>query len=143
MTNPSPLRSYRQFRLSARALLQKAGLPLLGLLLLYKVATVLLFIPAMQLLWALTLRFAPIRYLNNSSAGQIYRSPAILCGIAIIVVLTALWVLYGFSLLLHALSAVQKEKRIRLSLLGSSLSAIRHALLPHNVRKRLRAVFAV
>lgn len=132
MINPSPLQSYRQLHLSACALLQKAGLPLLGLLLLYKVATVLLFIPAMQLLWALTLRFAPIRYLNNSSAGQIYRSPAILCGIALIVILTAFWVLYGFSLLLHALSAVQQGKRIRLSLLGGSLSAIRHALLPRN-----------
>ena len=135
--------SCRALRLSARAVLQKAQLPVLCVLVLYKAFSAFLFTPAMQQIWALTLRFAPIRYLNNSSAGQIYRSPAILCGIALIVILTLFWVLYGFSLLLQALDAAKQGKALTPALLRTALTPLRHALVPKNWAVLLYGVILV
>lgn len=60
---------------SARAIIRRAEIPLLAVIVLYKAATNLLFVPLMQQLWSLTLRFAPMHYLNNNNASDIFSSP--------------------------------------------------------------------
>ena len=72
--------TYRSLHAAARSLLSSKGRVFLLFLLFYKVLTNFLFVPALQLIWALTLRFAPIRYLNNKTASRIFASPAITSG---------------------------------------------------------------
>ena len=95
--------TYHSLQRSAGALLHHAGVILPALVGLYAVATNLLFIPLMQQLWSLTLRFAPVHYLNNSNASDIFVSPAIILCLVVIALLTAFWALYEFSVLLHGL----------------------------------------
>ena len=52
--------TYRSLHAAARSLLSSKGRVFLLFLLFYKVLTNFLFVPALQLIWALTLRFAPI-----------------------------------------------------------------------------------
>lgn len=78
---------------------------------LYRAASGFLFVPLMQQIWSLTLRFAPMHYLNNSNASDIFTSPAIVGCIAAIAVLTAFWALYGFSILLHGWTAPAGARR--------------------------------
>lgn len=85
---------YRSLHDAARSLLSPKGRVFLLFLLFYKVLTNLLLVPALQLIWALTLRFAPIRYLNNKTASRIFASPAIIGCIAVLAVLAAFWSLY-------------------------------------------------
>ena len=118
---------------STLALLHRAEVALLSAILLYKLATNLLFVPLMQQLWSLTLRFAPMHYLSNNNASDIFASPAIIGCIALIAILTAFWALYEFSVLLHGLNLAHKGQKIRLpALLYISLLDIRHAFLPQN-----------
>lgn len=86
--------AYRSLHDAARSLLSPKGRVFLFFLLFYKVLTNLLFVPALQLIWALTLQFAPIRYLNNKTASRIFASPAIIGCIAVLAVLAAFWNLY-------------------------------------------------
>ena len=89
--------------------------------------------PLMQQLWSLTLRFAPMHYLSNNNASDIFSSPAIILCITLIAILTAFWALYEFSVLLHGLDLARKGETIRLpALLRTSLADIRHAFLPQN-----------
>lgn len=81
--------TYRSLHAAARSLLSSKGRVFLLFLLFYKVLTNFLFVPALQLIWALTLRFAPIRYLNNKTASRIFASPAIIGCIAVLAVLAA------------------------------------------------------
>lgn len=53
--------TYRSLHAAARSLLSSKGRVFLLFLLFYKVLTNFLFVPALQLIWALTLRFAPIQ----------------------------------------------------------------------------------
>ena len=125
--------TYRSFRNSARALIRRAETPLLVAVILYKGATNYLFVPLMQLLWSLTLRFAPMHYLSNNNASDIFTSPAIIFCIALIAILTAFWTLYEFSVLLHGLDAARRGEEIHfVPLLRDSLWDIRHAFLPQN-----------
>ncbi len=125
--------AYHSFRNSARALLRRAEIPLIASIILYKLASSHLFVPLMQQLWSLTLRFAPMHYLSNNNASDIFASPAIIGCIALIAVLTAFWTLYEFSVLLHGLDLARRGEKIRfLPLLRSSLVDIRHAFLPQN-----------
>lgn len=118
---------------SARAIIRRAEIPLLAVIVLYKAATNLLFVPLMQQLWSLTLRFAPMHYLSNNNASDIFSSPAIILCITLIAILTAFWALYEFSVLLHGLDLARKGETIRLpALLRTSLADIRHAFLPQN-----------
>ena len=82
-------------------------------LLFYKVLTNFLFVPALQLIWALTLRFAPIRYLNNKTASRIFASPAIIGCIAVLAVLAAFWSLYEVAAMLQLLSGCGTVSRVR------------------------------
>lgn len=93
---------------SARAIIRRAEIPLLAVIVLYKAATNLLFVPLMQQLWSLTLRFAPMHYLSNNNASDIFSSPAIILCITLIAILTAFWALYEFSVLLHGLDLARK-----------------------------------
>ena len=79
--------TYHSLQRSAGALLHHAGVILPALVGLYAVATNLLFIPLMQQLWSLTLRFAPVHYLNNSNASDIFVSPAIILCLVVIALL--------------------------------------------------------
>ena len=125
--------TYHSLQRSAGALLHHAGVILPALVGLYAVATNLLFIPLMQQLWSLTLRFAPVHYLNNSNASDIFVSPAIILCLVIIALLTAFWALYEFSVLLHGLELARSGRPVQLpALLRDALVDIRHTFLPQN-----------
>lgn len=106
--------TYHSLQRSAGALLHHAGVILPALVGLYAVATNLLFIPLMQQLWSLTLRFAPVHYLNNSNASDIFVSPAIILCLVVIALLTAFWALYEFSVLLHGLELARSGRPVQL-----------------------------
>lgn len=125
--------TYHSLQRSAGALLHHAGVILPALVGLYAVATNLLFIPLMQQLWSLTLRFAPVHYLNNSNASDIFVSPAIILCLVVIALLTAFWALSEFSVLLHGLELARSGRPVQLpALLRDALVDIRHTFLPQN-----------
>ena len=125
--------TYHSMQQTARALLQRAEIPLLVAALFYKAATQLVFVPAMQQLWALTLHFTPMHYLSNHNASDIFSSPFIICCIVLIAILTAFWTLYEFSVLLHGLDMARNGQKIRLTVLFcNAFLDIRHAFLPQN-----------
>jgi glycerophosphoryl diester phosphodiesterase len=125
--------TYHSLQRSAGALLHHAGVILPALVGLYAVATNLLFIPLMQQLWSLTLRFAPVHYLNNSNASDIFVSPAIILCLVVIALLTAFWALSEFSVLLHGLELARSGRPVQLpALLRDALVDIRHMFLPQN-----------
>lgn len=103
--------TYNSMKRSARAVIRRAEIPLLAVIVLYKAATNLLFVPLMQQLWSLTLRFAPMHYLSNNNASDIFSSPAIILCITLIAILTAFWALYEFSVLLHGWILPARAKR--------------------------------
>lgn len=125
--------SYRDLKQSAKALMRRAETALIVTIVLYKILTNLLFIPAMNGIWSLTLRLSPVNYLTNNNAHQIFTSPSIVCGIALIAILVAFWNLYEFSLVLHGLDFARRGEPCKLwALFRVSLVDIRHALLPKN-----------
>ena len=126
-------RTYRSIRDAARALLRRASTAVLTAVVLYKLLTNLLFIPALHGIWNLTLRLSPVNYLTNYNAHQIFTSPSILGGIVLIALLVMFWTLYEFSIIFHGFDlARQGEKLHLLPLFCRSLTDIRHALLPKN-----------
>lgn len=125
--------SYRDLKQSAKALMRRAETALIVTIVLYKILTNLLFIPAMNGIWSLTLRLSPVNYLTNNNAHQIFTSPSIVCGIALIAILVAFWNLYEFSLVLHGLDFARRGEPCKLwPLFRGALVDIRHALLPKN-----------
>lgn len=127
-------RSYRSLRRMTYALIQKESQKLLLLVLFYKALTHILFVPALQQIWALTLRFAPIRYLNNQTASQIFTSPAIIGCIVLLVVLAAFWGMYELSVFLHALAQVRRGEPLRLlSVFRDALWDLGRVFLPQNL----------
>ena len=126
-------RAYKDTRSHALTLLHRASAAVLTAVLVYKVLTYLLFLPAMNGIWSLTLRCSPVNYLTNNNAHQIFTSPTILGGIVLIVLLAAFWNLYGFSILLHGFALARRgETLCPVSLFVRSLGDIRHVLLPKN-----------
>lgn len=126
-------RAYKDTRSHALTLLHRASAAVLTAVLVYKVLTYLLFLPAMNGIWSLTLRCSPVNYLTNNNAHQIFTSPTILGGIVLIVLLAAFWNLYGFSILLHGFALACRGETLRpVSLFVRSLGDIRHVLLPKN-----------
>ena len=126
-------RAYKDIRSHALTLLHRASAAVLAAVLVYKALTYLLFLPAMNGIWSLTLRCSPVNYLTNNNAHQIFTSPTILGGIVLIVLLAAFWNLYGFSILLHGFALARRGETLRLaSLFVRSLGDIRHVLLPKN-----------
>lgn len=126
-------KTYRSIRSQGRALLHRAETAILAAVLLYKILTNLVFIPAMHGIWGLTLRFSPVNYLTNNNAHQIFTSPTILGGIVLIAVLAAFWTLYEFSLVLHGIDLARRGEKIRMRpLFFHALADIRHAVLPRN-----------
>lgn len=126
-------RAYKDTRNHALTLLHRASAAVLTAVLVYKVLTYLLFLPAMNGIWSLTLRCSPVNYLTNNNAHQIFTSPTILGGIVLIVLLAAFWNLYGFSILLHGFALARRGEPLRpVSLFIRSLGDIRHVLLPKN-----------
>ena len=81
--------TYSVLRRSVFSLMHRAEAALFSILILCKLATNLLFVSLMQQVWSLTLRFAPMHYLSNSNASDIFTSPAIIGCIVLIAVLTA------------------------------------------------------
>lgn len=127
--------TYHSLQRSAGALLHHAGVILPALVGLYAVATNLLFIPLMQQLWSLTLRFAPVHYLNNSNASDIFVSPAIILCLVVIALLTAFWALYEFSVLLHGLELARSGRPVQLPAL------LRDALVDRFFRRTGRSSY--
>lgn len=126
-------RAYKDTRNHALTLLHRASAAVLTAVLVYKALTYLLFLPAMNGIWSLTLRCSPVNYLTNNNAHQIFTSPTILGGIVLIVLLAACWNLYGFSILLHGFALARRGETLRpVSLFVRSLGDIRHVLLPKN-----------
>lgn len=126
-------RAYKDTRNHALTLLHRASVAVLTAVLVYKALTYLLFLPAMNGIWSLTLRCSPVNYLTNNNAHQIFTSPTILGGIMLIVLLAACWNLYGFSILLHGFALARRGETLRpVSLFVRSLGDIRHVLLPKN-----------
>ena len=126
-------RSYKDTRNHALTLLHRASAAVLAAVLVHKTLTHLLFLPAMNGIWSLTLRCSPVNYLTNNNAHQIFTSPTILGGIVLIVLLAAFWNLYGFSILLHGFALARRGETLRpVSLFVRSLGDIRHVLLPKN-----------
>ena len=126
-------RAYKGTRNHALTLLHRASAAVLTAVLVYKALTYLLFLPAMNGIWSLTLRCSPVNYLTNNNAHQIFTSPTILGGIVLIVLLAAFWNLYGFSILLHGFALACRGETLRpVSLFVRSLGDIRHVLLPKN-----------
>ena len=126
-------RAYKDTRNHALILLHRASAAVLTAVLVYKALTYLLFLPAMNGIWSLTLRCSPVNYLTNNNAHQIFTSPTILGGIVLIVLLAAFWNLYGFSILLHGFELARRGETLRpVSLFARSLGDIRHVLLPKN-----------
>lgn len=80
--------TYSVLRRSVFSLMHRAEAALFSILILCKLATNLLFVSLMQQVWSLTLRFAPMHYLSNSNASDIFTSPAIIGCIVLIAVLT-------------------------------------------------------
>lgn len=125
--------TYSVLRRSVFSLMHRAEAALFSILILCKLATNLLFVSLMQQIWSLTLRFAPMHYLSNSNASDIFTSPAIIGCIVLIAVLTAFWSLFECSVLLHGLDLARKGESIRLpALLCTSLLDACHAFLPQN-----------
>lgn len=126
-------RTYKDTRNHALTLLHRASAAVLTAVLVYKALTYLLFLPAMNGIWSLTLHCSPVNYLTNNNAHQIFTSPTILGGIVLIVLLAACWNLYGFSILLHGFALARRGETLRpVSLFVRSLGDIRHVLLPKN-----------
>ena len=126
-------RVYKDTRNHALTLLHQASAAVLAAVLVHKTLTHLLFLPAMNGIWSLTLRCSPVNYLTNNNAHQIFTSPTILGGIVLIVLLAACWNLYGFSILLHGFALARRGETLRpVSLFVRSLGDIRHVLLPKN-----------
>ena len=124
---------YRSLQHAAQVLLRRAEAAFLPAVVLCKLAANLLLMPLVQQIWALTVRFAPMHYLNNHNASDIFSSPAIIGCIVLIAILIAFWTLYEFSVLLHGLDLARRGETIRLAaLLGASLLDICHAFLPQN-----------
>lgn len=124
---------YRSLQHAAQVLLRRAEAAFLPAVVLCKLAANLLLMPLVQQIWALTVRFAPMHYLNNHNASDIFSSPAIIGCIVLIAILIAFWTLYEFSVLLHGLDLARRGETIRLAaLLRASLLDICHAFLPQN-----------
>lgn len=124
---------YRSLQHAAQVLLRRAEAAFLPAVVLCKLAANLLLMPLVQQIWALTVRFAPMHYLNNHNASDIFSSPAIIGCIVLIAILIAFWTLYEFSVLLHGLDLARQGETIRLAaLLRASLLDICHAFLPQN-----------
>ena len=124
---------YRSLQHAAQVLLRRAEAAFLAAVVLCKLAANLLLMPLVQQIWALTVRFAPMHYLNNHNTSDIFSSPAIIGCIVLIAILIAFWTLYEFSVLLHGLDLARRGETIRLAaLLRASLLDICHAFLPQN-----------
>lgn len=125
---------YRSLHDAARSLLSPKGRVFLFFLLFYKVLTNLLFVPALQLIWALTLRFAPIRYLNNKTASRIFASPAIIGCIAVLAVLAAFWSLYEIATMLQLLTRVRHGEPLRAwAVFRDAFCSLVRVFLPQNL----------
>jgi len=125
--------AYRALRQETQALVRRAETALITAIVLYKLLTELVFLPAMRGIWSLTLRVSPVNYLTNTNAHQIFTAPSILSGIALIAILVALWNLYEFSIVLHGLDRARRGEPSGLpALFRVSLADIRHVLHPKN-----------
>ena len=126
--------AYRSLHAAARSLLSSKGRVLLLFLLFYKVLTNFLFVPALQLIWALTLRFAPIQYLNNKTASRIFASPAIIGCIVVLAVLAAFWSLYEVAAMLQLLTQMRHGEPLRVgAVFRDAFCSLVRVFLPQNL----------
>lgn len=130
---PSSGTPYAVIKRTARWLLYRVQSALLFALILYKVLTVLIFIPLMQRIWSLGLWLSPTKYFTTDNLSRLFLSPSVLIAALLIASATAWWTLYEFSLIICGLDAAQHGEPCRLRvLLLRAAKSIRHALLPRN-----------
>lgn len=105
---------YRRTSQAAQWLLGRVQSSLLAALLIYKLLTVWLFVPLMQWIWAVALRYSPTRYITTDNLSSLLRSPFLAAAILLIGICTAWWALYEFSLILCGLDYAHHGQRCRL-----------------------------
>ena len=124
---------YRRTSQAAQWLLGRVQSSLLAALLIYKLLTVWLFVPLIQWIWAVALRYSPTRYITTDNLSSLLRSPFLAAAILLIGICTAWWALYEFSLILCGLDYAHHGQRCRLlPLLTRAGKSIAHAMLPKN-----------
>ena len=74
---------------AAQWLLGRVQSSLLAALLIYKLLTVWLFVPLMQWIWAVALRYSPTRYITTDNLSSLLRSPFLAAAILLIGICTA------------------------------------------------------
>ncbi len=131
--NPSSVFPYADLKRTARWLLHRVQSALLLALILYKILTIMVFIPLMQRIWTLGLWLSPTKYFTTDNLLRIFLSPSVLVAAVLIASATAWWALYEFSLIICGLDAAQHGEACRLrALLLRAARSIRHAWLPRN-----------
>lgn len=125
---------YTKTKQLQKELTHRAQMPLLGTLIVYKLAALLLIAPAVRLIWAGALRLSPVHYITNSNLFSILKVPFVPAAILFIAVITSFWSLFEFSLIIHGLDCAVHKEQIRLKrLLIVSAADIRHVLKPINL----------
>ena len=130
---PGAKNAYAVLSQRARWLQGRVQSSLLTALLIYKLLTLFAFVPLMQSLWAMALRFSPTQYITTDNLAGLLRAPTLLAAIFVIVTCTAWWALFEFALILCGLDYARHSQRCRLlPLLRRAALSIRHAFLPKN-----------
>ena len=125
--------AYPRLKQTAKWLLRRVQRSLLAALILYKLITILVFVPVLQKVWALALRIFPAQYITTDNLTNLLCAPQMILAILFIGIATAWWALYEFSVVLCALDRVRTGQRCKLlGLLREAAVRIRHAWLPKN-----------
>ena len=66
---------YTKTKQLQKELSHRAQMPLLGTLIVYKLAALLLIAPAVRLIWAAALRLSPVPYITNRNLFSILKVP--------------------------------------------------------------------
>ncbi len=133
--NQSEVRQFnKNIKINIKLMFRRSLFPLLGTLLIYKALTVILFVPAVKLFWAMILRLSPVHYITNSTLFSVLKIPFVPAAILIIAVLAAFWAMFEYSLIINGLDCAFRAEKIRMkALYKAALMDIGHALKPRNI----------
>lgn len=117
-----------------KTILKRSLMPLLGTLIIYKLISLFIFIPAVKGFWALILRLSPVHYITNNTLFSVLKIPYVPLAVIIIAAAAAFWAMFEYSIIIHGLDCAFNSKRIKLSaLLRLALKDIRHSLRYKNL----------
>ena len=107
---------------SMSILLRHTNTTALATILLYKVATALLLVPLMHIIWQVAVDLSSNKFITTDSMGSLFLSPFLLLGILLIALVAAFWNMYQFSILFHILQTQADGQRCHIkTLLKESL----------------------